>query len=191
MGLTALHQLEPTREAMPIVESLAADTEQAVAVSVWGNLGSTVIRMIDARQPLHVAMRPGTVMSTFGTATGRAFAAVLPVDKIRASLIPGALGSLENGIQASDSLDELMGSARDEFGRHGCTRALGRPIPGVNAFSVPVFDHEGDPVLVVTLLGHQDYVPGAWTSSMKEAVVKAASEISNRLGFSASRSRGY
>ncbi len=62
LGLTALRQSDPAKAALPVAEALAADTGQAVAVAVWGNFGPTVIRMIDARQPLHVAMRAGTVM---------------------------------------------------------------------------------------------------------------------------------
>jgi DNA-binding IclR family transcriptional regulator len=66
---------------------------------------------------------------------------------------------------------------------HGCTRAVGRPIPGVNAFSTPVFDHDGQVALVLTLLGHQDHVPSAWTSPMAVAVRQAAAEVSRRLGY--------
>jgi DNA-binding IclR family transcriptional regulator len=164
LGLTALRQCDPVRIAEPVAEGLAAQTGQAVAVAVWGNFGPTVIRMIDARQPLHVAMRAGTVMSLFGTATGRAFAAVLG--------------------------PERLADARNEHARHGCTRAVGRPIPGVNAFSAPVFDHDRVPVLVLTLLGHQDHVSAAWSSPMASAVKHAAAEVSARLGAGDEAGRG-
>ncbi|NIF30324.1 IclR family transcriptional regulator [Pantoea sp. Tr-811] len=183
MGLTALHQMEPTREAMPIVESLAADTEQAVAVSVWGNLGSTVIRMIDARQPLHVAMRPGTVMSTFGTATGRAFAAVLPGEVVARALDGLPIGDTGARTGMAEDFEAQLASAREEYKYHRCTRAVGKPMPGVNAFSAPVFGHEGQPVLVLTLLGHQDCLPSAWSTPMATALKQAAAAISTRLGY--------
>lgn len=181
LGLAALRQSDPVKAARQVAEDLAAETGQAVAVAVWGNFGPTVIRMIDARQPLHVAMRVGTVMSMFGTATGRAFAAVLPPARIADALAGIALGA--DGQPASTvTPDADQASARDEYARHGCTRAVGRPIPGVNAFSAPVFDHDGDPVLVLTLLGHQDHVPAAWTSAMAAAVRRAAAEVSAGLG---------
>lgn len=182
LGLTALRQCDPVKAAAPVAEALAAQTGQAVAVAVWGNFGPTVIRMIDARQPLHVAMRAGTVMSMFGTATGRAFAAVLPPERLADALAGVALGN-EGGAAAAQAPDGELASARDEFNRHGCTRAVGRPIPGVNAFSAPVFDHDGEPAAVLTLLGHQDHVPAAWTSAMATAVKRAASEVSSRLGW--------
>ena len=63
LGLTCLHQLDPVRAALPVAQELAASTGYAVALAVWGNFGPTIIRMIDARDPLHVSMRAGTVMS--------------------------------------------------------------------------------------------------------------------------------
>lgn len=185
LGLTALRQCDPVKAAVPVAEALAAETGQAVAVVVWGNFGPTVIRMIDARQPLHVAMRAGTVMSMFGTATGRAFAAVLPPERIAAALAGAALGSkgTADAIGPATVPDAEQASAHDEWARHGCTRAVGRPIPGVNAFSAAVFDHDGEPAVVLTLLGHQDHVPAAWASPMANAVKHAADEVSTRLGW--------
>ena len=182
LGLTALQQCEPVRIAEPVAEALAAKTSQAVAIAVWGNFGPTVIRLIDARHPLHVAMRAGSVMSLFGTATGRAFAAVVQHDHIADALAGVALGA--GRATTSEPVPEAdLAAARDELARHGCTRAVGRPIPGVNAFSAPVFDHDGVPVLVLTLLGHQDTVPAAWSSPMALAVKRAAAEVSARLGW--------
>lgn len=183
LGLTALYQYDPVKAAGPVAEALAADTGQAVALAVWGNFGPTVIRMIDARQPLHVTMRAGTVMSLFDTATGRAFAGVLRTERIADALAGDTLGG--NGSAArltAASLRTKLQPARDELASHGCARAVGRPIPGVNAFSAPTFGHDGEPVLVITLLGHQDHVPSAWSSPMAAAVRRAAAEISAQLG---------
>lgn len=183
LGLTALQQYEPARAAEPVAEALAAETGQAVAVALWGNFGPTVVRMIDARQPLHVAMRAGTVMSLFGTATGRAFAAVLRPEQVVDALLGRALGDDARRAPADlGGIEAQTAAARAEYAAHGCTRAAGRPMPGVNAFSAPAFDHDGEPVIVLTLLGHQDHVPGAWSSPMAAAVRRAAGAISARLG---------
>ena len=198
IGLTCLYQLDPIKAAVPVAEALAASTGQAVALAVWGNFGPTVVRMIEARQPLHVAMRAGTVMSMFGTATGRAFVGALPRERLAQALV-GPLGGMSEG--ASDStldglarggpqrsltpaqLDAECGPARAELQAHGVTRAVGRPIPGVNAFSAPVRDHEGEVALVITALGHQDHFASAWSSPMAAAVRAAAADASGRLGY--------
>ncbi len=188
LGLTCLAQLDPLKAATPIAERLAESTGLAVALAVWGNFGPTVVRMIEARQPLHVSMRAGTVMSIFGTATGRAFSALLPEYKLLEAM-SGALGDLSDAAPATlagraDELREIVAEMR----AHGVARAVGRPMPGVNAFSAPAFDHEGVPAIVVTLLGHQDQVPAEWDSPAAVAVRSAAAEISARLGWIGGRS---
>ena len=187
LGLTALHQLDAVRAAVPVAEQLAAATGFAVALAVWGNFGPTVVRMVEARQPLHVAMRVGTVMSILGTATGRAFAAVIPHARVQAAMAV-ALGdaqALAAPLLAGQSAD--LQAAADEVRQHGVARAAGRPIPGVNAFSAPAFDHEGAPAIVITALGHQDHFPTDWESAAALAVRAAAAEISARLGWRAAR----
>lgn len=190
IGLTCLFQSEPIKVAGPVMESLAAETGQAVALAVWGNFGPTVVRVIEARQPLHVAMRAGTVMALFGTATGRAFVGSLPRERLQQAL-SGPLGEPLGGLQGGQlgpalspkQLAAEADPAQAELRSHGVTRAVGRPIPGVNAFSAPVRDHEGEVVLVLTLLGHQDHFPSAWTSPMARALRAAATQISQHLGY--------
>ncbi len=189
LGLACLHQLDPVRAAEPVAEELAASTGYAVALALWGNFGPTIVRMIEARQPLLVAMRAGTVMSVLGTATGRAFAAVLPVDRITHA-IGGALGDPPNRpVELSGEQVELLQQARADVRQHGVVRAEGRPIPGVNAFSAAALDHEGEPAIVITALGHQDLFSVAWDSPAARAVRSAAAEISKRLGWAGQLTR--
>lgn len=183
LGLTCLHQLDPFRAALPVAQQLAASTGHAVALAVWGNFGPTIIKMIDAREPLHVAMRAGTVMSILGTATGRAFAGVMPIDHIERAMTV-ALGDPEaQKAPLLKSKSKDLQAAVAELHEHGVTRAVGKPIPGVNAFSAPAFDHEGHPVIVITALGHQDSFPSVWNSDAAQSVRDAAAEISSRLGW--------
>lgn len=46
LGLTRLQRLDPVKEAAsPLIAALAAETEQSVAIAVWGNLGPTIVRL--------------------------------------------------------------------------------------------------------------------------------------------------
>lgn len=184
IGLACLRRLDPMQAAEPVVRALAARTGHAVAVSVWGNFGPTVVRLIEAHQPLHVSLRIGSVLSLFDTATGRAFAAALPAERLRQA-IAGPLGEALPATalrQRLSALDDIRTEAR----RHGVSRATGSPIPGVNAFSAPAFDLEGQPALVITALDHQDRLPAAWSSATAQAVREAAQAITDRLGGRAS-----
>ena len=164
LGLACLHQLDPMRIAGPVATQLAESTGFAVALALWGNFGPTIVRMIEARQPLLVAMRAGTVMSVFRTATGRAFASALSAARL-AQATGSAVGDAPRPAgRLSREEGEIVRQAREDVRRHGVVRAEGRPIPSVNAFSAPVFDHEGEPVLVITALGHQDDFSTDWDS---------------------------
>lgn len=184
LGLACLHQLDAVKAATPVAEALAAASGHAVALAVWGNFGPTIVRMIEARQPLHVSMRAGTVMSVLGTATGRAFAAAMPARRL-AQAMPGALGDAPPRRAAGRRrhVDDALREAVAEVRRHGIARAVGRPIPGVNAFSAAAFDHEGEPAIVVTALDHEDALPADWHCDAAHAVKQAADEISARLGW--------
>lgn len=187
LGLAALNRLEPVRVAEPVAERLAQQTGYAVALAVWGSFGPTVIRMIEARQPLLVAMRVGTVMSVLGTATGRAFAAVLPDERV-AHALGGALGDAPMAPRRFTKAElAVLKQARADLESHGVVRAEGRPIPSVSAFSAPVRDHTGSACLVITALGHQDEFQTAWDSEAARQVQAAAAEISTRLGWTAAR----
>ena len=183
IGLACLHQLDAIKAATPVAEALAADIDQTVVIAVWANFGPTVVRMIEGSQPLHVNMRVGTVMSILGTATGRAFAAAMPLWKLKRALT-GPLGdSRRLDRSLIDDLGREVEQSVEDLRLHGVTRAVGRPIPSVNAFSAPTFNHEGEAVLVITALGHEDCFAAQWDSPLASAVRAAAAEISTRLGY--------
>lgn len=183
MGLAALHRLEPIRIAEPVAEQLAREAGYAVALAVWGSFGPTIVRMTEARQPLLVAMRVGTVMSVLGTATGRAFAAALPDERV-AHALGGALGDAPMAPRVFTKAERaVLDQARADIAAHGVVRAEGRPIPSVSAFSAPALDHAGTACVVITALGHQDEFPTDWDSEAAVRVRAAAAEISTRLGW--------
>ena len=180
VGLASLQRLEPMAAAEPVMRELAAQTGHAVALAVWGNFGPTVVRLIEAKQPLHTTLRIGSVLSIFDTATGRAFAAALPADRLRQA-IAGPLGEPLSAKAWRERLAELDSIARDAR-HHGVSRAVGSPIPGVNAFSAPVFDLEGHPALVITVTDREDRLPAAWNCATAAALASAARHLTERLG---------
>ena len=186
MGLTALHQQDAVRAAEDMAEQLAQVTGHAVAVSVWGNFGPTVVRMIEARQPLLISMRAGTVMSLLHTATGRAFAAALPPERLAQALAghTNAVGDPPSGGHRPGAEElAIVTAARKDIRLHGVVRAKGRPIPGVNAFSAPCLDHLGEPAVVITALDREGQLWVDWASSTAKALREAAREVSMRLGW--------
>lgn len=185
MGLACLRRLDPVRLGIVHGARLAEQIHHSVALAVWGNAGPTVVHIEESNYPIHLNLRTGTVMS-LNTATGRAFAAWLPAPVVKDYLrrVDSSQGFPVGASEADSwrSLQPLLKEVRE----HGLARAVGNPIPGVNAFSAPVFDHEGKIVLVLTALGTEAGFDAGWSSPLAKAVRGAADEISHRLGGSTS-----
>jgi len=180
IGLAYLQRLDPYKAAEPYVHQLAEITGHTVVMAVWGNFGPTVVKLIEAKGPLHISMRMGSVLSVFDTATGRAFASVLAENKL-AQAVAGPVGELLGKQELKKRWNELE-VIKKEMATHGISRVVGSPIPGVNAFSSPVFDFEGNPIFVVTITDNQDRLQISWDSESAQALRKTIEEISKKIG---------
>jgi DNA-binding IclR family transcriptional regulator len=188
MGLASMRRLNPVRVATEAIAELVLRINTTVALSVWGNHGPTVVRIEEGTGAVHVNMRVGSIMSLLGTATGRVFAAFLPPKMIE-TFIESGLGRASVGDEAErqmtrNQIDEAVAEIREK----GLARAVERPIPGVNAFSAPVFDHTGSIALVITAIGPSHTFDADWDGAIAEEVRKCAATVSMRLGF-ASKSK--
>ncbi len=185
LGLISLRRLSAVRIATPKIAALASAIDHAVSLAVWGTHGPTVVRLEEPSHPVHIVMRVGSVMALLETATGRAFAAFLPPKTVKAALESG-LDHLGVGYNArrslkSPKLAEMLAEVRS----HGLARALGDPLPGVNAFAAPVLDHAGSVALVITAMGPAGTFDARWDSPIAGALRDCAADVSKRLGYGA------
>jgi DNA-binding IclR family transcriptional regulator len=181
LGLVSLQMLNPVREATPFAERLAHESGHSVALSVWGNQGPTIVLLVDPIYPLHVNLRTGTVMSLAGTATGRLFATYLPRKLIEASMREDykRLGpDIAKPLKPEDVEKQL-----EEVRRHGLSRSVNNPTPGVMSFAAPVFDYSRNIVLGITLMGSSGVFDPSWTGPQAKAVKACAEQVSQRLGY--------
>jgi len=186
LGLSCLRQLDPLKIAGPLMEELAERIHQSVVIAVWGNLGPTVVRMIESHQPIHVNMRVGTVMSVNRTATGKIFAAFMPEEKLE-TLKGIALGDrVAQGQKVVDVALPAQELAR--IRRHAMAQAIGQPIPGIHALSAAVFDQFGSLALAITALGPAETFDADLDGPIARALKHAADQISHRLGHALGRS---
>jgi DNA-binding IclR family transcriptional regulator len=183
LGLASLHRLDPVRLALAEATGLADALGQTVALAVAGSHGPTVVSLTESRRPIHVNMRAGTVMSLTNTATGRVFAAYLPRAEVERLLAREAgdadvLTAPASGPPAARDLERVV----DEVLRHGLSRTVDRPIPGISALSAPVFDAWGRLALAMTVTGPSGTLETAWNGAPARSLVAAAKRVSARLG---------
>ncbi|HUN94463.1 MAG TPA: IclR family transcriptional regulator [Burkholderiaceae bacterium] len=181
LGLVALHGLDPVNEALAEVPQLAVTIEEAVAIAVWGSHGATIVHFQESSHPIHVNMRTGTVMSLVDTATGRAFAAYLP-PKLCEKLARDEIRRLAGDAADAQDIERQFEHALAEIRRRGLARALGKPMPGINAICAPVFDQAGSIALVITAVGPAGSFDAGWDGAIAREVRACAERISRRLG---------
>jgi DNA-binding IclR family transcriptional regulator len=182
LGLISLRRLSAVRIATPKIAALAGAIDHAVSLAVWGTNGPTVVRLEEPSHPVHIVMRVGSIMALLETATGRAFAAFLPAKTVKTALDAGLdhLGVGYNPRRAPKSREvaEMLAEVRAQ----GLARAIGDPLPGINAFAAPVFDHAGHVALVITAMGPAGTFDAGWQSPLATRLRACAAEISKQLG---------
>ena len=182
LGLQSLTLRSPLPLAIPQITALGDAIAHTVAIAVLGSHGPTIVYIHESTRPVHVNMRAGTVMSTVNTATGRVFLAYLPEKVAQHHLArerdDPAVTAQEAGRRTKAELARIVAEVRE----HGLARAVGEPIPGVNALSAPVFDHTGAIVMAVTTLGPSGTFDPDWNGALARAAGACASAISRKLG---------
>lgn len=199
LGLTALQRQAPERDAEREIAKLAAETGLTVATAVLGPLGPTVIRLEESAQPAHISLRAGTVVSLLHTAIGRVFAAYLGeaplADLLALEPLRLAGKTVEGGSDAGTN-EGPHNEWRDGSGfnrpsesvfarirRDGMDRALGAPIPGIDALAAPVFDHTNTVRLVVALIGSTGSFDSADRAQPAQSLLQTTRQLSWRLGW--------
>ncbi len=181
LGLVSLNRLDAVKIATMEMAGLSARTGHSTAIAVWGNYGPTIVRFEQSVRPIHVNMRTGTVMQLHQTATGKVFAAFATpalIEGAIAATTPTAAQRLEAKRALAEISDELAA-----IRQRGLARAQGSPVPGVSAFSAPVFDYAGEIVLAITALGPAAEFDATWASPIAKEVQATGRAISERLGY--------
>lgn len=184
MGLVGLQRSNPVRVALPYVDTLADEVGHTLGIAVLGSHGPTMIHIREARYPVHVNMRNGTVMSMLHTATGRVFVAWLEPGVARHYIQrersdENVVASIGRPVRTAQEMTQLAQEIRDA----GLARALGNPLPGIDALSVPVFDHSGRLAMALTCLGPASLFDAEPDGTLAHALKACAADISRQLGF--------
>ena len=188
LGLISLQQADPVRIASPLLPDLAARTGHTVALVVWGGRGPTIVLREASPSAVHVDMRHGTVFSIAGTASGRLFAAHLPVEVVRPIYEAERQSLARTRRRDSATATAHLPAWRTfeaglvEVRRHGLGRSEGAVVAGVSALSAPVFDHRGAMVLALTAIGPSAAFDARWTGRVATVLRDAAQSVSARLG---------
>ena len=182
LGLVGLQQCEPVRLAAAAADELKARTHHTVTLAVWSARGPTVVRIEEADELVQANLRIGMLMSIVGTATGRVFAAFMPPGRTQAA-IREERARLAKAHGAPQETAAHFDAQLADIRRRGLARAIGAPLPGISAFSAPVFDRNGAMALALTVMGPDNKFDAAWEGPIAGALLDVCGRLSAQLGF--------
>lgn len=182
LGMTSMRTTDPMHLASETVRELSERTGLHVALVVWGSFGPTVVQVQESGSQINMNTRPGTVYSMTGTASGRVFSAFLPEATVREAM------NQEKREKAGGS---RIGQSRfmsrkeiDQIRDLGYATVEQPPVPGVHAYSAPVFDHIGQLIMAVTIIGQDFYIEPKAEQEFIPALIEATRSLSHGLGYS-------
>lgn len=158
LGIGWLRSTDLFTRAMAKLAVVSEDFDAISAIAVWGPNGPTIVHVNRASFAAATNIRQGTLFSVTGTATGRVFAAFDHRKEV-ALQIELEMRSPNDRPSIADSASQAeFASMVDATRKAGYATIEGRPLPNVNAISVPLFDSSGALALVGTLLGTGEMV---------------------------------
>jgi DNA-binding IclR family transcriptional regulator len=139
------------------------------------------VRIQGSSQQIHANVRPGTVFGLTTTATGRLFCAYLP-PRLVAPLVAAELRGAGERVEAG-ALPRWLGEDLARIRKHGLAATEGKPIPGLNALSAPIFDHTDEIQVAITAIGPSAVLDCSLDSRAARALLAFTSRLSEQLGY--------
>jgi DNA-binding IclR family transcriptional regulator len=188
LGMAALEQFDVFTAARPVMAELAATVGHTVFLGVWGNRGPTIVYRIEggASRPI-LELRVGSVLPLLNSALGRNFLAHLPrtttgellKQELKINLDDKAAPSHSDLPQSTADIEKMLASVK-ENGLSRCRDAL---LPHFTSLSAPVFDHLGEMIAAITLMGPMGILDDDFQGITAKTLKARALQISRDAGF--------
>ena len=177
LGLAGLRQLDVLDMARTPMEELQQASGLVVFLSVWGNMGPTIVAKFDGDPDVPLMIRVGYVLPTLTSATGRVFLGLLP-----AAAVESVLAAARSPRAAAS---KVVAEARQEVGRTGLAMSDGRVWDGFAAMSAPILDNAGGVAATITVLGLRARVDLDPAGKLASGLRSACAQVSAALGYEA------
>jgi DNA-binding IclR family transcriptional regulator len=169
-----------TRISRPYIDELSKKTRETVALEVFSGESNFMAYVREGMQRIRIAASVGEILPRHASAGSKAVLAYLP-ENICAKLIKTPMQKFtENTITNQAEFIRHL----EEVRKNGVSFDFEEIDMGVNAIGAPIFDHSGEPVAAVVIVGPSERIPGEKKADMVRLLKKTASSISSQLHYS-------
>jgi IclR family KDG regulon transcriptional repressor len=141
--------------AYPYLERLANDCGETVDLAILDGDAVVYLHVIESQQRVKIAAAIGQRLPVHCTATGKAFLAYLPVEKVKVFLANGLSRYTEHTLIDLDDLYEDLCETR----RRGFAISKEEYEKDIHSVAAPILAMEGYPILAIAIAGPSFRLP--------------------------------
>lgn len=175
LGLAGLRQLDIIDVARGPMEELQTQNSLAVYLSIWGNLGPTIVLKLDGSLQSPLSVRVGYVSPLLSTATGSIYLTYMAEREIAEAL---ALEISRSGGRPPQDIDSIRARVRTT----GIGVSSSRVNEGFAAVSAPVLNQDNRLAGSITVLGPHSLVDMSPDGELAASMRQTAGKIAALLG---------
>jgi IclR family KDG regulon transcriptional repressor len=179
LGCVAMRRLNLRDVARPLLEELAAKSDEMVKLAVLDGHDVVYVDGIECPQAVRAYIPIGGRASADSTATGKAILAFLPAEKLAAITV-----SMSHQARTRNTIVDMDEFAKEleRIRKRGYALNRGERDEDVGAVAAPLFDAQGDAIGSIGIILPLNRLSSTKTVQMAGWLTEAAAAISARLG---------
>ena len=178
LGLAALGRFDIVRHCANAIDEIRDTIDETVGLFVWATRGPTIVRLAESSHPVAMTMRVGSTLPLTTTASGLIFAAFLEERLTQVYIAAELAAARGRGHPPAAHRESELRKLLDGVRRRGMARVAGDFLPGVAAFSVPVFGQGGELKAAIAAIGHSETLDIAWEGRVARVLKSYGSRLS-------------
>ncbi len=177
----AARRLDVVQESRPVCRALAQEVGETVNIAILSGRDALYLDQVAGPAALSPHNWAGQRIPLHATSDGKVLLAYLPAGDVKDHLVPPLKRFTDHTITTTAAFAQVLLEAR----RHGYATAVEELEDGLTAVAAPVRNAEGRVIASISASGPSFRIPGESIGSLTSSVVRAAAEISRRLGWAA------
>lgn len=181
LGEAVSQNFELSYAARPAMQELRDTLGHSVAVSCPESEGLRIVSVMRGRSNVEIGVKPGSVLHYHDTAQGKVALAFGDPSLLQNTLKRKLTKSTQHTIAEPASLAAEIERIRDR----GWATSPNETVIGLNALAAPVFGALGQFVGTIAIVDSVQFIEGTPTREQIRAVKRAATLVSETLGYRA------
>lgn len=179
LGLAYLSRHDLRERARPFLVALSKETQETATLSTRRADFRTYIDQVTPPREVKMTVAIGQSYPLHAGSSSKAFLAFLPEEDQNVYLRDHNLSPLTD-LTITDPAELRRELAK--IRKRGFARSLGERQPGSASVAAPVFNHEGEPVGVISICGPRERFQMRMSDASR-VLLSTTRELSERLGF--------